>query len=1772
MNRSARVIAALCLALSIPSLAIAGSISGGVRERNTNTPISGATVRLEQNGQIKYTTTTNSTGNYSLSSIPNGTYNLVCLKLNCYQNWGPSPRTLGTLTNQNIVMEKFASLSGTVTNSATGGAIGGATARIQQNNVVLYTAVTDGSGNYNFSCIPAGSYTLDCLKLGQYINWGPQGITLNLNDVIGGHNIAMVPLCSVSGVIRDKWTGAGIGGATARLEQNGQILYSVYADGSGQYSLTQIPNGNYNLVGLKLEAYQNYLVPITLNAGDNQARDIPMCPLTARIAGAVSDASTGAAIGGATVRLEAGGHILYVTTADGGGNYAFTDVSPGSYNLVGLKLDRYLNWIQARQLNACDNITNANIAMTPYPNMSGIVHERDCSGGWGTGIGGALVTLTGPVNGQAYTNSGGGDWQFSFLPPGTYHVHIDPPANFSIPPTPDQDRDVTMGTANSTGHNAEVHSYHVIRGRSTSFETGAPVAGDKITYGDLCGPVSGQVVTDDNGYYATPPIPQGSYSLGAGSCDDIAYLCPGNPIVLGCSGDQTADFRQKGLVIPASVSATPGVDGHSITVSWGGGDSNTATYNILGADAPGGPYSPIGQSMPPFTEYGLHCGQTRSYEIAAANSCGRQGQESSPVSVAILACLTPPILASPVGGLSIKLPETFSWNPVPGAATYDVQLSSTPGFEVINWSTNTALPNVAVPLGAAPITGSTYYWRVRAQGAFTSDWSTDTFRTIEVPILPAQVVLSSPHNGDVLAGSSVLLQWEQAQGATSYRVEVSSGVDFGNGASTTNVLDGITTLYITVPIGPDISALYWRVTGNNAAGFGTPSESGQFFLSPSAAGVAGVAITAPATDVTVVKDGVLRLTGLVVGHVDGAANLNWLLDGSVVGAESLVLSGVGGDTDPVAVAFPDLGPHTLQLVTADGSVTSPTRTITVVAPTFGPPASLSGESGEAVMAAGDTTAIYCSVRDASGQIVLNDTGRLIHFRIVAGDGQLSTADEVDANGTAVAIYRSATTDSNVTVEVSDASTSAHLTAGLRREAMTALPPAQLVIAAYAPLAQQKQIAYAFLDLIRNPTIPIIDGRDNTPTTLDSIPVASARAFVTNATDARAVFRLNLFLRLVHRALYYGSKTPAYPGPHELAAVPGMATLIEDQAGAIGRQYSITVALGYGAIVKSWGCLGNLPPVAQRVQRYEDYFASNYNKALLNPPFSMSQGSRALLTSGLAPIKSSVRSEMQAEHLVHIGANVLNVLDPAWVGRYKIESDASRQLGNLTYVPTVRRELNRLVAFLGVPRTNWGTDQAAETAINSALSNIRSIAASRDAEFIGAKNLYSGWIQSLAACIPGPGVFVGLAQNLLQSDALLGAGVKCGDGAYLCSGEIKKGVDGLISGAAGPVATRSAGKLAPARLVPNAARMGANPRVAALASGTSETAANYEQVGRKVEFDLSNGDVASAQADVAALDSAASQLADFDECALSPLLAVKESARLDISAYRETIDSVLTVIAAASEARSQARWGAGAWIEDVESDSLRQGALDLVRSAIDLSKAEAATAGSVTSKILGELAVSYLALGTPASIRMPTWGDTVTVVVPVVNLGGVLAPDAHVVLSVPPAELEIVGDSVASIGDIAPGGVASAIWVVRTIGVPSDSDSVAVIPIAVNPDSASAPGSIRASALIVPFNRAVVGVSPGAKFAFAIDPPFPNPSQGSTRIGFTLSERGDVVLTVIDVAGRSVWRQRLAGAVPGAHSVTWDGRTLAGRQAAAGVYFVRLSAGTRVRAARLVLLR
>jgi hypothetical protein len=83
---------------------------------------------------------------------------------------------------------------------------------------------------------------------------------------------------------------------------------------------------------------------------------------------------------------------------------------------------------------------------------------------------------------------------------------------------------------------------------------------------------------------------------------------------------------------------------------------------------------------------------------------------------------------------------------------------------------------------------------------------------------------------------------------------------------------------------------------------------------------------------------------------------------------------------------------------------------------------------------------------------------------------------------------------------------------------------------------------------------------------------------------------------------------------------------------------------------------------------------------------------------------------------------------------------------------------------------------------------------------------------------------------------------------------------------------------------------------------------------------------------------------------------------------------------------------------------------------------------------------------------------------------------------------------------------------------------------------------------------------------------PNPSGGEVRIDFELPAAAPASIQIYDPSGRRVRTLTAGGPGTGRFSSTWDGRDGAGKSAAAGVYFIRLTSGGQAAVRRVVLAR
>jgi hypothetical protein len=159
------------------------------------------------------------------------------------------------------------SISGTITQSG-GGALSGVTVTLSGD--ATGTTTTDSNGNYSFTGLANGGYTITPSMTGYTFSPTSIGVTVNNADVSGRNFTATATLppatYSISGTITQSGGGA-LSGVTVTL--SGDATGTTATDGSGTYTFSGLSNGTYTVTPSgKGYTYSPTSLPVTVNNAD----------------------------------------------------------------------------------------------------------------------------------------------------------------------------------------------------------------------------------------------------------------------------------------------------------------------------------------------------------------------------------------------------------------------------------------------------------------------------------------------------------------------------------------------------------------------------------------------------------------------------------------------------------------------------------------------------------------------------------------------------------------------------------------------------------------------------------------------------------------------------------------------------------------------------------------------------------------------------------------------------------------------------------------------------------------------------------------------------------------------------------------------------------------------------------------------------------------------------------------------------------------------------------------------------------------------------------------------------------------------------------------------------------------------------------------------------------------------------------------------------------------------------------------------------------------
>ncbi len=262
------------------------------------------------------------------------------------------------------------------------------------------------------------------------------------------------------------------------------------------------------------------------------------------------------------------------------------------------------------------------------------------------------------------------------------------------------------------------------------------------------------------------------------------------------------------------------------TLSWSASGGATS-YRLQLSTQPG--FSPLVVDDSTVTSTSRAVGPlvegTKYYWRVNAKSAGGTSPWATVATFTTLAAtLAVPNPLTPISGaVGVQIQPTLTWSVSTGATSYRLQLSMQSGFGVLvlDDSTLTSTSRVIGPLAE----GALYYWRVQSKNASgKSAWSAAATFTTVVTSLTSPTP-QSPADGSTGVPTFTTLSWSASPGAVSYRLQLSTQLDFA-----ALVLDDSSLTTTSRAVGPlTEGTLYrWRVRAKSAGSSSPWSVIAQF--------------------------------------------------------------------------------------------------------------------------------------------------------------------------------------------------------------------------------------------------------------------------------------------------------------------------------------------------------------------------------------------------------------------------------------------------------------------------------------------------------------------------------------------------------------------------------------------------------------------------------------------------------------------------------------------------------------------------------------------------------------------------------------------------------------------------------------------------------------------------------------------------------------------------------------------------------------------------------
>lgn len=326
----------------VDHIGLSGKISGKITESNGTTAIEDASVlAIGGNDALKGMDITDSSGNYDLTGLATGTYTVKVLRDDASKIAEASSVSVtdGQTTTRNL-SAGGGSISGAVTDSSQN-AIEGAVLTARKDSDI-YEAVSNASGNYTISALPAGQYQLTVDPNGNdYVATKIDDVTVTPGQQTSGQDFALGQAGKITGTVTNSSQQAIEGALVTAIDPNDAMndanvtFIGTTTDSSGDYTANYLRTGTYTIIVAADGYVSDSETDVSVTAGQTTSgKNFTLGTSGGSISGTVYESDGQTPIENASVYCIGSGLSCRYTSSDSSGDYILTLLQAGTYEVM----------------------------------------------------------------------------------------------------------------------------------------------------------------------------------------------------------------------------------------------------------------------------------------------------------------------------------------------------------------------------------------------------------------------------------------------------------------------------------------------------------------------------------------------------------------------------------------------------------------------------------------------------------------------------------------------------------------------------------------------------------------------------------------------------------------------------------------------------------------------------------------------------------------------------------------------------------------------------------------------------------------------------------------------------------------------------------------------------------------------------------------------------------------------------------------------------------------------------------------------------------------------------------------------------------------------------------------------------------------------------------------------------------------------------------------------------------------------------------------------